>query len=161
MNLHARTLSTIRQLDQVEWFTRVGVNDTNNAIVLSSWEEATRSCESSDWEDLLLEAANQYCERLMERSPERFNQWNEIVGEVRPVIIPFVEKKTAKAIRTHQLPSIFLQTVQWDVLHICMEAEYADVYPPGFYAAQGFWYTKDHFPCGWEGVFPDGKLIIY
>jgi len=52
--------------------------------------------------------------------------------------------------------------VQWEILGVCMEAEYADVYPPGFYASQAYWYVKGHFPCGWEGgEFPKGKLIIY
>ena len=42
-----------------------------------------------------------------------------------------------------------------------MEAEFADVYPPGFYASQAYWYVKGHFPCGWQGEFPNGTLIIY
>ena len=54
-----------------------------------------------------------------------------------------------------------LSAVQWDILHVCMEAEYADVYPPGFYASQAYWYVKGHFPCGWQGEFPNGKLIVY
>jgi hypothetical protein len=56
---------------------------------------------------------------------------------------------------------VFENMVQWDILHVCMEAEYADVYPPGFYASQAYWYVKGHYPCGWQGEFPKGKLIIY
>jgi hypothetical protein len=61
----------------------------------------------------------------------------------------------------HDLPKVFLDTVDWDILNLCMEAEYADVYPPGFYASQAYWYLKGHFPCGWQGAFPKGKLVIY
>ncbi len=37
----------------------------------------------------------------------------------------------------------------------------ADVYPPGFYASQAYWYASGHFPCGWRGKVPQGKLIVY
>jgi hypothetical protein len=53
-------------------------------------------------------------------------------------------------------------SVRWDIIHLCMEAEYADLYPPGFFAAKGYWYVAGHFPCGWHRNFPkEGKLIIY
>jgi len=64
-------------------------------------------------------------------------------------------------VRENDLPKAFEDTVQWDIIHLCMEAEYADVYPPGFYASQGYWYAKGHFPCGWQGEFPLGTRIIY
>jgi hypothetical protein len=35
------------------------------------------------------------------------------------------------------------------------------VYPPGFFASNAYWYIKGHFPCGWEGEFPKGTLVIY
>jgi hypothetical protein len=72
---------------------------------------------------------------------------------VRPKIEP-VE-------REHELPKAFEHTVQWDILHVCMETEYADVVPSGFYAGLASWYIRGHFPCGWQGVYPQGMQIIY
>ena len=63
--------------------------------------------------------------------------------------------------RENNLPKVFEDTVQWDILGVCMEAEYADIFQPGFYASQAYWYINGHFPCGWEGKFPNGKLIVY
>jgi hypothetical protein len=159
--MHPRTTATLNKLQQAEWFNCVGVKDTNAAVVLSSWEEAVEHCSSVDWENLCLEAANQYRERLLERSKERFVRWNDIVVEIKRTIEPFVHEKVKAVMNAHKLPKVFEDTVQWDILHVCMEAEYADVYPPGFYASQAYWYVKGHFPCGWEGNFPNGKLIIY
>lgn len=42
-----------------------------------------------------------------------------------------------------------------------MESEYADVYPPDFFAARAYWYRARHFPCGWNGDFPKATLVIY
>ncbi len=159
--MHPRTIATLRELEEARWFSRVGVKDTDAAIVLSSWQEAIESCKSSEWEELCLEASNQYRERLCERSMERFRKWNDIVTEVKHYSMPLVLKMIEDVVRKNKLPKVFEDTVQWDIVGVCMEAEYADVYPPGFYASQAYWYVKGHFPCGWKGDFPEGKLIIY
>jgi hypothetical protein len=159
--MHPRTIATLDELEKADWFCRVGVRDTTAALLLSSWPEAIQSCGSAEWQDLCLEASNQYCERLAERSRERFNKWNEIAVEMKRTTEPFVLKKIGPFVRDYDLPPIFEQTIQWDMLHVCMEAEYADVYPPGFFASQAYWYVNGHFPCGWQGEFPKGKLIIY
>jgi len=159
--MNPRTKATLRQLEEAEWFSKVGQCDTQVAIVLSSWEQAIQSCSSPSWENLCLEGTNSYCERLLEKSPARFNQWNEVVALVKPYSDALVQNKIASVVQENNLPKVFENTVRWDMLHVLIEAEYADVYPPGFYASQAYWYVKGHFPCGWDGIFPDGKLIIF
>ena len=159
--MHPRTIATLDKLEKDNWFACVGKKDTTAAIVLSSWQEAIEHCSSVEWENLCLEASNQYCERLVERSKERFNQWNDIAVELKQTTVLFVRRKIEAVVREHDLPQVFENMVQWDILGACMEAEYADVYQPGYYASQAYWYVKGHFPCGWEGDFPKGNLIIY
>lgn len=159
--MHERTKETLEELERAQWFRKVGQKDTQVAIVLSSWEEAIKSCASDAWQDLLLEAANRYTEKLASISRERFRQWNAIVQKVDATVISLVDRKTAQVIEENQLPKVFKDTVEWDILHLAMEAEYADVYEPGFFASQAYWYVQGHFPCGWEGAFPEGQLVIY
>jgi len=159
--MNHRTQETIERLETADWFCAVGRNDTENATILSSWKEAIESCASEEWQDLLLEAKNQYTEKLVRISKERFNQWNIIGRELKAVTIPLVSRKLQPVMDREKLPKIFEDTVNWDILNLAMEAEYADVYPPGFFTSQGYWYIKGHFPCGWQGSFPEGKLIIY
>jgi len=63
--MHPRTVATLDQLEKANWFASVGVKDTTAAIVLSSWQEAIEHCSSVEWENLCLEAVNQYCGRLV------------------------------------------------------------------------------------------------
>src|SRR6516225_8284690 len=121
--MHPRTSATLEQLEKADWFARVGVKDTTAATVLSSWQEAIEQCSSVEWENLCLEAANQYRERLLETSKERYRQWNEITAELKAVTIPFVQRKIETVVREHTLPKVFEDTVQWDILGVCMEAE--------------------------------------
>lgn len=160
MSINKRTMATIRQLEDTDWFAHTGHNDLD-AVILSSWDEAIEHCTNSEWENLRLEMANQYCERLVERSPERFSKWNDIVLMLKPAVIPFVQRKIAPFVQAFNLPKIFENSVQWDILHLCMEAEYADVFPPSFYSACAFYYSAGHFPCGWAGDFPKGRPVIF
>lgn len=160
--MHPRTLATLEQLHGTEWFRNVGVADfSTDILMLPDWASAIESCASLEWENLCLEAANSYCERLVERSREAFARWNEVVQDVKPFAEALVQEKARETIIAHGLPQVFTDTLNWDILHLCMEAEFADVYPPGFYASQAYWYAQGHFPCGWRGAFPDGQLVIF
>jgi hypothetical protein len=108
-----------------------------------------------------LEALNHCRVFLAEHSMERLRLWNGTVDEVKKITGPLVDRKTAAVVREHALPGIFKTRVRNDITNLCMEAEYADVCPPGFFTSIGCWYLNGHFPCGWWGAFPRGKLVIY
>lgn len=159
--MHQRTIESLTELEHVEWFANVGRPDSGQAHFLSTWNEAMASCNGETWESLCQEAANQYRSRLAERDVARFREWNTLVREIKMTTMPLVLRKTKDVVDANHLPKGFIDTVQWDILHLCMEAEYADVYPPGFFASQAHWYLKGHFPCGWVGDFPGGQLVVF
>lgn len=159
--MHQRTQATLNELENAHWFSNVGQPVEGPFVQVTSWAEAIASCGSTEWQELLLEASNRYCEAIAKRSPVRWARWNSVVGEIKPLVLPIVDRKVRGVIDQFDLPKIFVDTVEWDILHVCMEAEYADVYPPGFFASQAFWYVRGHYPCGWQASFPDGKLILY
>ncbi len=159
--MRPNTLATLDHLEKSEWFTKVGVKDTESAIVLSSWDDTIKSSSQPEWENLCLEAINQLSGRILERSKERYRQWNDVVIELKKTVIPFVKIKIERVSVENKLSKSFEDSVQWDILAVCIEAEYSDVFPPAFYASQAYWYVNGHYPCGWQGDFPNGKLIIY
>ncbi len=159
--MNERVKATLAELEQVTWFYAVGHHDTEQAIILTSWQEAVASCNSQEWDDLLLEAANRYRSSLLRLSRSHFVKWNTVVEDLKKYTEPLVKRKMDEAVSSLGVPKDIESTVQWDVLHLAVEAAFADVCPPGFYASQAFWYVKGHFPCGWQGNFPEGKLVIF
>ena len=157
--MHSRTM--LDRLEKASWFSRVGTNEGSSAVVVRSWPEAIEHCDSSAWEDLQAEALNRYREFIARRSMERLRLWNDTVDEVNKITRPLVGRKIAAIIRENNLPEIFNIQVNHDITLLCMEAEYADVCPPGFFARIGYWCLNGHFPCGWWGAFPEGKIVIY
>jgi hypothetical protein len=156
------TIAILEALEAADWFSRVGVKDTENAIVLSSWSEAIEHRQFYEWECLYNEAMNQIRALVIRHSMERFRRWNEVVYEVKKLTGPLVERKIAAFAREHNLPEIFEAYVGGDISSVGVESEYADICPPGFFTANAQWYIKGHFPCGWKGEFPPkGTPEIY
>jgi hypothetical protein len=159
--MHSRTIETLGRLEKASWFSRVGINEGSGVAVVTSWPQAIQHCDSDKWEDLQQESMNQYREFIAHRSKERLHLWNGLVDEVKKITRPLVDRKTAALICENDLPKIFKIQVNYDITGICMEAEYADMCPPGLFTSFGHWYINGHFPCGWQGVFPQGKQVIY
>jgi hypothetical protein len=159
--MHSRTVAMLDRLEKASWFSRVGIQEGSSAAVVTSWPEAIAQCGSIEWEDLQGEALNQYCECIARHSQERFRLWNDTVDEVKKITQPLVGRKIAAVVHEHNLPEIFNVQVNYDITGLCMEAEYADVCPPGFFTSIAQWYVDGHFPCGWWGAFPQGKLVVY
>lgn len=159
--MHFTTVEMLNRLEKAAWFARIGIKEGPSAAVVMSWPEAIEYCSSPEWEDLQLEASNQFCEHLAERSRERWRVWNETVQQVKKVAIPLVDRKIATIVRENSLPKIFGVQVRHAIIGVCMESEYADTSPPGLFTRLAYWYVGGHFPCGWWGAYPDGKLVVY
>lgn len=157
--MNHRTIATLNELRNIVWFDRCGTREFDSAITLSSWAEALSYSETPEWENTCLEMANKLSSAVAQKAPDRFRRWNDVAEEVRPVVLEMVDQKTKFVRGANLLPESFVHTVQWDIIHLAFEAEYADIVPVSFFAGQSFWYAKGHFPCGWNAQ--EKKMIIY
>lgn len=155
------TTETLRVLRETVWFSRVGIPEFALPEFVSSWAEAMATATDPTWDEIVHEAANRLRERILERDRARFAQWNETVRALKPTSMMLVQEKTADVIARHALPKTFLAGVNWDILALLLECEFNDVVPPGFFAAQGYWYVQGHYPCGWRGKFPQGRPLVF
>lgn len=157
--MNYRTVATLNELKNITWFGRCGIREFESAITLSSWAEARSYSETLEWENSCLEMANQLSKAVALKAPDRFRRWNDVAGEVRPIVLELVENKTRLVREANRLPKSFVDTVVWDIIHLAFEAEYADIVPVSFFTGQSFWYANGHFPCGWNAE--EKKTIIY
>ena len=93
--------------------------------------------------------------------PFEFPQWDRIREELKPVVVALVTEKTKPVVIAAGLPDIVVKRATWDILYMAMESEFAEIKPGGFIDAMGAVYLHGHFPCGWEGDWPEGQLLIY
>src|SRR6476646_4663872 len=94
--LSSYTRAALKRLEQAEWFRAVGRNDVEEAILVSSWEEAVTRCADLAWENVRLDAANDLRVQILQRSKDRFNQWNVVVHKLKPITMPLVRLKSER-----------------------------------------------------------------
>jgi hypothetical protein len=156
------TYDALHELSQCEWFTEVGKPE-NGVHVLSSWDEAVKSADSKHWKSVGLVALRIYRAKVEKASKNEARQWLKILEDVKPDVRSLVSKKTKDVIERYNLPPTFSTGVNWDILHLCIESEYIQIVPRGFYASLSYWYANGRFPCGWHGAEfpPEGQLTIF
>lgn len=144
------------------WFNAVGKTTDNTFNVVESWFHALASCSSHEWKSVLNEGFNILGAKVQSRAMPRYQEWNDAIYGVRPHVLELAQRKTEALTREHKLPDEFRGSVYGSVLGIAMESEYSDVTEPGFFTNVILpCYLNGHFPCGWEGDFPAGRLIVY
>src|SRR5262245_3964859 len=103
----------------------------------------------------------------MPRTPEqqhtrdRYQEWNNLVGEIKVILEPLAEKKGRGLALPVPAWTTVMSALKWDILHACMELEYADLRPPGFFCGLMDFYLGGHFPCGWGERRPDGTIQLF
>lgn len=157
------------RIDSIRWFENVGkpfeFDLSMKAVSVSSWSEAIELCEDVVWENTTLEAQNQLTEWLALNAKESFQDWNSIVLEHKKrTLEKLTEEKILPFLKSRDLDSIIADCVAWDMLGALMENSYLDLKTghKNFFFLEIFSvYEAGHFPCGWHGDFPDGRLSVY
>jgi hypothetical protein len=156
-----RAIAVVDGVGAVPWFSRVGTFAGGpGAKPVKAWREALAKVTAEPWEELRLELANQLGERVDEVAPARYQGWNEITAPVRARIREIVEPPVRAYVAEQKLAEKVLHRAQWDVMHAALEAAYSDIVPVGPYSKWLEIYREGRFPCGWEGEYPKGVLLV-
>lgn len=135
------------------WFEHVGEPiDNPGVMAVGSWADAVDPERSFIWECVTLQVSNRFSYDLRKRNWHRAQMWNPLVDEFKRILKPLFERIGALGARLSLPEGAFYHQVQWDIVGICLETEYADIYSPLFNVPILVpWYQAGHFPCGWDG----------
>lgn len=159
--MHPRTSATAEQLDAADWFSNVGKPVSTRVLRVDSWIEAVARCQADDWRWRLADAATRLLADVvvcLGDSAETFHasrRETELV--VKEIMEQTVQPRLDACHLDPHLGSVVRRQVEFDVLNVLLEAEFADLRPPGFFAGEAYWYITGRFPCGWKL----GKPVIY
>ena len=92
---------------------------------------------------------------------DEYQKWNPIAYHAKEVLEGGAWAKVEAYVNQHNLESYVGGRVRWDTLNAVMEAAYHEFNPPVFFLKLLEFYESGHFPCGWEGEFPDGRLLVF
>jgi hypothetical protein len=153
--------TAVNRLQKIKWFFNVGRNPhLQNIRQVASESEFIKHITSVDWENTTLEAGNEITGYLAKKYSREYQEWNTLVREAKGIID--AEIIPAIKITNNISEEIIFDNVKWDLVNFLME----DVYR-GCLKHDHFFeflievYENGHIPCGWEGKWPSGRLIIF
>jgi hypothetical protein len=155
------------RLNSISWFTHCGeglaLELTMETEQAGNWTQAIQSCKAPSWENAQLEAQNQLTVWLHLHDRPSHGRWNEIVVAHKDAIVsPLTDRILVPFQAAHALDIALVHSVQWDVLGALMENSYLRSGHRAFFFLELLTvYEAGHFPCGWQGEWPEGKLLVY
>lgn len=156
-----------QKLISMNWFQSCGTVPALvlpfNALPVSSWSEAIEHCSDYSWGNIELSARNELTIFLSSHFPDEDQNWNVITETAKErVITPLTDQVWRPFANHHGLGDAFVDCVSWDVLAAVMEQEYrACTGRPDWFLQLFQVYRAGHFPCGWSGEWPSGRLLVW
>lgn len=139
-------------------FADVGVD----VIRAAGWPDAIARCSAPEWEETTLNAQAALTTHLLAKYPHRYAQWNQVVRQAKAELVStIVDPAIHATVEGNDLPQVFVDCVRWDIVGAAAEMAFADCHPPYFYRRLLLIYKKGHFPCGWDGEWPRGRLVVW
>lgn len=161
MDVDIETISTIKSIN---WFANCGAKFTTKSnldlLQVKNWAEAKLYYENPRWEETTLAARNELTSYLHKKCSGKYNDWNNLTGKAKVFLQEEIIPIIAQFEQQNKLNAVFIDCVRWDLLGVLMEKSYKECKPPKFYSLLLSIYIEGHFPCGWDGLWPNGKLVV-
>lgn len=128
-------------------------------------EEAIASLKNYLWDNIENDEFNTLFEWF--RTTSICLDWERSVSSIRKDYIPIfdsnIEKITKEIFKDNS--KLVMDTINYDILMIIMRLEIKKKSiredGPTFYDNILKIYQSGHFPCGWSGEYPNGKILVY
>ena len=171
LRMESRAIQKLSEIATWPLFQNVGKPTDLDVISVSKWKDAARLCAAPIWSSVQLQISNYLVREINTRNYERFAKWNDNTEQLRPKLAELVTSESLAGLTDPgSIPEV-IGSAKWDLLMLCLSAEYADVLTPVFFITElEPIYRAGHFPCGWtgpaitegwRGAIPDHKLYVY
>src|SRR5262245_41503897 len=155
------------RVNLIDWFSQCGkpisLDLSMKTEQVTDWPNAIASCNDLAWENVELEAQNQLTLWLHLNDRVRYQKWNDLVAANKQAVLnPLIEGKVIPYQTKHGLDIVLVHSVRWDILGALMENTYLSSGHKAFFFLELLMiYESGHFPCGWEGDWPNGTLRVF
>lgn len=155
-------LAAIQTLRDIAWYRHVAepIDRARNVIRVMSWSDALQvlddtahyvvgGCLIGPWDEM---------HRCDDEYPERHDWWlaaRQLITGAAHIESPQVEGLDIE----HDL---LLTDYVYDFLNLLMmEIVFSDATDCTYFREQLEWFHAGHFPCGWEGDWPIGRMRVF
>jgi len=141
--VNPKVINFLEELDIIPWFKTIGeplhIQEVKQVF---SWNDAWEHLQNENW----INAS--------------FHHPVDSMNPIWDVAYDRALEIVSKSINYHELEEgiSVADAVAYDVAAAAVELATGS---PDFFTNLIGWYRLGHWPCGWEGEYPKGKLIVY
>jgi hypothetical protein len=109
-----------------------------------------------------LSADNHITEKLFGYCRDIYNStWRPVNDYIYPITGAHIFKCLDCFVLTEEYRSTAKISANTDIIGYLLELQYSEYVPPGFFTSVFKYYEQGYMPCGWDGEYPNGKLIVF
>jgi hypothetical protein len=155
-----------KAMNRMPWLAMIGqsektasLNFLSNRAELSGWHEALEALEKPYWNQTKQDAAQSLIASVTEKGIDDMEFQSVLVFSQN-----HADQLFQKYLRV-KIPEFALELVQkaiiFDVSWYAVEKSFVSLEVTKFFEPNMYWYLFGQFPCGYDGVYPTGKCIVY
>lgn len=154
-------------VEAIEWFDECEEDWTGELLIPSAGiptlVEAGDLHDDPAWERVTHAAAQRLKNYIAFNCTREYQNWRSLSEAIQERLTrPLAEEVWRPFAEWYGFDNIFVRGVQWNVLHAALEHEYRECPGrPEFFTHLLEVYRVGHFPCGWEGKWPAGRLLVW
>jgi len=147
------------------WFGNCGTRESIDfgfeVSLVTNEKEMKKNIISLKWENVCLEENGNLTSFLYQNHKNEYNKyWNSEIELIKKEYLPSILDKIIEKNKKRLLIEI-LDDVKMNIIFILMADFYSEFYKADFFITLLEIYLSGHLPCGWNGSYPEGKIMIY
>ncbi|HCS54733.1 hypothetical protein [Rubinisphaera sp.] len=140
--------------------------EDSNVIQVTSWNLAIKRSKQLQWINFNTDRLNDFWDLgHFEKKFGTLESFEEIYDKnntlMRDQVYEIVDKLKSKISCPTEERDHIATVLRGDLSAALREITYHEVTDATYFLLPASWIFKGHFPCGYEGNYPDGKLVIY
>ncbi|NEN75463.1 hypothetical protein F9B74_03860 [Pelistega sp. NLN82] len=151
-----------KEILSINWFSQLGKPiNIDNISIETNLNKVNEKINSPEWENITLEESNNINSYFLQKNLfSKQDEWDLIAEEGRDFIknkvIPIIPEINGLT------REIIINDISWNLIHFIIEDYYKrkKIIRTSFFSELFELYRLGRLPCGWDGDFPNGKLII-
>ena len=152
--------SACATLARTRWLSRQGEPIANERVmVVASWEDAIAIFEEAPRYNVagVLRGAYASIDQVLERNPELWAWWSKAREDASDYGPMDGVPKTSPREERDRVYAYLNESVSMLLAEIVV----ADYVGSTYFREQLAWFHAGHFPCGWDGDWPVGRMRVY
>lgn len=158
------TLLHIEEFDNLDWFHSAGRPiSSSNIKRVTSWKDAFILSKDETWEFTLTSALDDVFIEIEKSmgSDVAAVMWNKATRNLRKRIKSLLTSLRYPSGVTVPDTNLLTPSIEWNILGDSLSTEFSEHHHNHFFSDICQWYLAGRCPCGWEGDYPAGRLLVF